>query len=238
MASPRPWTVLPHEPIARLEENLWAVSGSLPRGGMNRRMSIVRLGDGRLVLHNAVPLEEPAMRELEAFGRPACLVVPNGLHRLDLHAWKARYPALAVVAPAPARRRVEEIVPVDGGLELLPGDPALSAEPLEGSKVGEAALLVRSGGGARATLLFGDTVMNIPHRGGVEGLVLRLLGSSGGPKVTRIARMFTVADRAALAGALERLAATPGLVRLVPSHGEIVAADAPGVLRRVAAGLR
>lgn len=238
MAAPRPWTVLAHEPIARLEENLWAVAGSLPRGGMNRRMSIVRLSDGRLVFHNAVPLEEPAMRDVEAFGRPAVLLVPNGLHRLDLHAWKRRYPQLAVICPRPARDRVARVVPVDGGWDALPRDPALEAVPLEGSKTGEAALVARSEGGGRASLLFGDTVMNIPHRGGAEGLLLRLLGSSGEAKVTRIARLLTVIDRAALASALDRLAATPGLVRLVPSHGELVTEDAPAVLRRVAAGLR
>jgi hypothetical protein len=78
----------------------------------------------------------------------------------------------------------------------------------------------------------------LPHRSGVDGLVLRLLGSSGGPKVTPVARLLTVRDAGALAADLERLAQTVGLVRLVPSHGEVVDDDAPAVLRRVAARLR
>src|SRR5690349_21746025 len=114
MANPRPWTVLPHEPFEKLEDNLWTVAGRLPHGSMNRRMSAVRLGDGRLVLHNAVPLAEPAMRELEAFGTPSLLVVPNGFHRLDVHAWKERYPRLTVVCPPPSRLRVARAVAVDG----------------------------------------------------------------------------------------------------------------------------
>jgi hypothetical protein len=126
---------------------------------------------------------------------------------------------------------------VDGAWDLLPRDGALEAVPLAGSRAGEAALVVRSGGGARASLLFGDTVMNLPHRPGLEGLLLRLLGSSGGPTVTRIARLFTVRDPRLLARALERLAATPGLVRLVPSHGDVVEVDAAGALRRVATAL-
>jgi hypothetical protein len=237
MSAPRPWTVLPHESIQKLEDDLWTVSGRLPRVPMNRRMSIVRLADGGLVFHNAVPLREPAMREIEAFGRPVFLVVPNGYHRLDLHAWKQRYPALRVVCPAPARRRVEALVPVDGGWETLPRNGNFEALPLAGSRSGEAALLVRSAGGARASLLFGDAVMNIPHQPGLGGLVLRLLGSSGGAKVTRIARIFTVSDAKALSAALERLAATPRLVRLVPSHGDLVEREAAGVLRAVAARL-
>jgi hypothetical protein len=225
--------VLRHDRIQKLEENLWAVAGALPRGPMNRRMSIVRLADGSLLFHNAVPLDDASMREVEAFGRPAFLAVPNGFHRLDVHAWKGRYPQLTVVCPPGARERVAKAVPVDGGWDLLPRDGTLESAPLEGSRWQEAALAVRHG--ARASLLFGDTVMNIPHG---AGLVLRLIGSSGGPKVTPVARLFTVRNARALAAHLERLAATPGLVRLVPSHGELVEGDAGAVLRGVAARLR
>jgi hypothetical protein len=232
MAQARPWTVLEHGSIERLEENLWAVDGALPRMALRRRMSIVRLGDGRLAFHNAVPLREPDMRAIEGWGAPAFLLVPNGFHRLDVHAWKARYPSLRVLCPAPARARVAEAVAVDGAFDALPADPALRAETLAGTRTGEAAFAVASG--ARASLLFGDAIFNVPHQRGLGGLVLRLLGSSGGPKVTPLARQLMVSDRGALAADLERLAATPGLARLVPSHGAIVADRAAEVLRDVA----
>jgi hypothetical protein len=236
MARPRPWTVLPHDPIERLEAGLWAVDGEVPRIPLRRRMAIVRLGDGRLALHNAVPLREPDMKAIEAFGRPALLLVPNGHHRLDVHAWKARYPGLAVLCPAPVRRRVEEAVAVDGTFDELAafagGDPALAAERLEGTRSGEMAFAVRSG--ARTALLFGDALFNVPHRPGVGGLVLRLAGSSGGARVTPLFRRVAVSDAGALAASLERLAALPGLAQLVPSHGEIVTHGAPEVLRAVA----
>jgi len=238
LAVARPWTVLPHGPIERLEENLVAVESSLPRGSIRRRMSVVRLSDGRLVFHNAIPLAEPAMAVLDALGTAAFLVVPNRFHRLDLHAWKARHPACAVLCPRPAAKAVGAVVPVDGTLDALPPDPALAIETLSGSKVEEAALVVRSPGGARASLLFGDTVMNNPRLPGLEGFLLGLIGSTGGPRVTRLTRLATVGDRRALAAHLERLAATPGLVRIVPSHGAIVSERAAEVLREVAARLR
>jgi hypothetical protein len=237
MAAPRPWTVLPHDAIQKLEENLWTVAGRLPRVPVNRRMTVVRLAGGGLLFHNAIPLEERAMAQVEAFGRPEFLVVPNGFHRLDLHAFRARYPALRVLCPAPARARVAALAKVDGGWEALPQGAGIEAVPLEGSRWGEAALVVHSAAGTRASLLFGDTVMNIPHRRGVGGLVLRLVGSTGGARVTAITRLLAVRDVRALAASLERLAATPGLARLVPSHGDLVERDAAGVLRAVAGRL-
>lgn len=232
MTAPRPWIVLPHDPIEKLEENLWLVDGALPSGHMRRRMSIARLGDGRLAFHNAVPLDEPAMREIEAWGEPAILLVPNGLHRLDIHAWKARYPRLRVLCPTLAAARVRQVIPVDGHWDALPADPGFRAEPIEGSKAGEAVFIAEREG--RASLLFGDTVMNIPHLPGFDGFLFRLLGSTGGPRVTFIARLLMVADRRAVRAHLLRLAELPGLARLVPSHGQVVDHDAPSVLRGVA----
>jgi hypothetical protein len=76
------WTVLPHEPVQKLAENLWRVEGAL--GKSNRRaMSVVRLRDGRLIVHNAIALDEPEMQELEAWGEVAAILVPNAARALD-----------------------------------------------------------------------------------------------------------------------------------------------------------
>ena len=231
----RPWTVLPHGAIEKLEPNLWAVEGTIrmPAGELGRRMCIARLGDGRLVFMNAIPLREESMREVEAFGKPAFLLVPNGYHRLDIAAFKQRHPELRVLAGEGSRKRVEEKVHVDGSWNDAPRDPDVTVEHLGGTKVDEAVVSVRSGG--RVSLcFFGDTLMNLPHMPGLGGLLFRLLGSSGRPRVTAIARWFIVGDRSLLREHLLRLAARPGLARLIPCHGAIVSKDAPGVLRRVA----
>jgi hypothetical protein len=229
----RPWTVLPHDGIEKLEANLWAVDGALPRGPLRRRMCIARLADGRLLFLNAIPLREDAMREVEAFGEPAFLLVPNGFHRLDIAAFKQRYPNLRVLTGVGSRKRVEEKVAVDGGWELAPRDGAVTVEPIAGTKVDEALAIVRSSG--RTSLcFFGDTFMNMPHVRGFVGLVMRLLGSTGRPRVTGIARLFIVGDRAKVREHLLRLADIRDLARLIPSHGHIVTDDPAGVLRRAA----
>ncbi len=79
--------------------------------------------------------------------------------------------------------------------------------------------------------------MNLPHLHGLEGRLLRLLGSTGKPRVTPVARLLSVSDRRRLAAHLARLAALPGLCRLVVSHGRNVEQDAAGALRAVARDL-
>ena len=69
------WTVLPHQPIARAAENLWTVDGRLD--DIPRRMTCVRLEDGRIVVHNAIALDDGEMAELDAWGTVAALVVPK-----------------------------------------------------------------------------------------------------------------------------------------------------------------
>jgi hypothetical protein len=232
MPTPRPWTVLPHGELLTLEDNLRVVEGTLPQGHIPRRMSVVRLAGGHLVFHNAVPLREPEMRALEAWGTPSILWVPNGIHRLDLHGFKQRYPGLRVLCPAAVRARVAEVVSVDGSVEDFPSDPAVKLVPVRGTKAGEAILQI--GSGARISFAFGDLVMNLIRVSGVDGFLFRLIGSVGSARVTPLTKLLAVSDRAAVREHLADLAATPGLARLIPSHGELVDKDAAAVLRTIA----
>ena len=55
------WTILPHGKPTRLDENLLTVTGVLrmpPMGDVERRMTVVRLRDGRLVVYSAIALDE------------------------------------------------------------------------------------------------------------------------------------------------------------------------------------
>jgi len=62
------WTALPHGPIEKLEDNLWRVEGTLPKNPPFKRvMTVVRLGDGRLVVHNAICLAVMNVRPASGF---------------------------------------------------------------------------------------------------------------------------------------------------------------------------
>jgi hypothetical protein len=233
---PRPWTVVPHRPLERLEENLYVVDGEVPGlAGLRRRMSIVRRSDGGLLFFNAVPVDDATLGRIRELGRPAMLVVPQHLHMMDAHAFRERL-GVKVFAPAAGRARVAERVAVDGVFEEIPPDPAVSVFGADGFATGEGVALVRSSD--RASLVVADVVIHVPHGKGVQGLLFRLLGFTGDrPQLPVPVRLRVVRDRKALRAQLEELARTPGLARIVPTHGAVVDRDPAGVLREIAARL-
>jgi len=83
------WTVLKHKPIDKLEANLWHVSG-LMKGGHERKMTVAKRSDGDLLIFNGIALDDAKMAELEAFGKPKYLVIPNAFHRQDALIYKMR----------------------------------------------------------------------------------------------------------------------------------------------------
>ncbi len=217
------WTVLPHGKIEKLEENLWRVAGTLPGGGPPRAMTVARLGDGRLVIHGAIALGDADMKELEAFGKPAFLVVPNAGHRLDAPAYKNRYPDMKVITATGSKEKVEQVVKVDD-TEGRFGDDSVTYQPVEGTI--EGALVVRSKSGS--TLVLNDTVMNMASGSvkGFGGFVSGMLGFFGSePKVVPLAKLMVYKDKRAARAKLEQLADTPGLKRVIVSHGEMITAD-------------
>jgi hypothetical protein len=230
------WKVLPHGPIEKLGPRLWRVEGALDGMPLKRVMTVVKRADGTLLVHNAMALDAAAMEEFDAMGPIAAIVVPNGYHRLDAPAFKQRYPTAKFYCPSGARAKVEEVVPVDGDYAALGDDGVVRAETLDGTREAEGVLVVRDADGA--TLVFNDVVFNMPHAPGFSGFVLRYLtASSGGPRVSRVARLFVVKDAAALRAHFERLAAIPGLVRAIVSHHETITGEVDQALRALAATL-
>lgn len=232
----RRWKVLAHEPIEKLAENLWFVRGALPGMSLRRTMVVARLQTGGLVIHNGIALEESAQAELEAWGTPQILVVPCGIHRLDAHAYKERYPGLRVICPSGARAKVEEVVPVDGGYEDSGvTDDSVRFEMLAGMGNQEGAMLVRSQDGT--TVVVNDAMFNMDRPKDLLGNVITaILGSAPGPRVSRLAKLALVKDKKALRGEFERFAAIPDLVRVIVAHEKVASGPAAREALRTAAG--
>lgn len=228
------WKVLAHGAIERLADNLWWVQGAIPGMSLKRVMTIARLGDSQLVIHNAIALDGGGMAQIDAWGTPAFLVVPSGIHRLDAPAYKRRYPQLQVIAPSGARRAVEQVVPVDFTYDQVPPLQGVRFERLAGVNDAEGVMIVESSDGVSVVL--NDAVFNMDRKRDVMGfLFTTLLGSAPGPRVSRLGKLTLVKDKPALKADLERLARTPGLERLIVAHEKVASGpDAAAALRQAA----
>jgi hypothetical protein len=234
MAKANEWVVLPHGPLEKLAENVWWVWGSLSGMSLKRNMTVVRLTTGELVIHNAVALDEAAMKALEAFGTPAYLIVPSQYHRLDAARFKQRYPQLKVFAPRNARSRVEQVVAVDGAYEAFPTLDDVRFETPAALGGLEGVMLVRSSDGT--TVVLNDAMFNMDKKQDIPGyLFTTLLGSAPGPRVSRLAKAAIIKDKKAFRADLERYAALPDLVRVIVAHEKVArGADAAAALRTAA----
>jgi hypothetical protein len=233
VAAFREWTVLPHDPLEQIADNVWRVEGDIPDMKLVRRvMTVVRTTDGRLVIHNAIALDEPNMRALEALGEPYAIIVPNGWHRLDAPSFCARYPALQVYCPAKAAKAVDKVVPVTGDYEGFRLGPQVQLRYLPGVKAAEGVMEARSQDGV--TLVFNDLLNNLPRLPGFVGWTYGLFAGTGRPGVHRFVGRMLVRDRTQLREDLLRQAARPELQRVIVSHGAAVLENAPGFLRQIA----
>ena len=222
------WIVPDHGPVRRIADGILTVEGSIsmPLGKFPRRMTMVRLDGAGCAIWSAMPLREEMMREVEALGIPRFLIVPNAHHRLDVRAWKHRYPDALVLAPRGTRDAIGEAVPVDGDEHDL-DDPGARLLPVPGTGEAEFAFEVRRGDGL--TLIVNDVIAHVAHPEGFGAkLMARLLGFGvAKPAVPPIAKRVLVRDAASLAARFRDWSADPSLRRIIPSHGDIIDNPAP-----------
>lgn len=240
MAKPHhEWTVLPHGKLKHLEDDVLTVTGSMhmpPMGEVERRMTVVRLSDGRLVIYSAISLDETEMRALEAYGIPAFLIVPGDIHRMDAKPWKERYPSMKVIAPAGARQKIEEVVPVDATTVDF-GDSAVRFMAVPGTGDKEGALVVETANGT--TIVLNGLIFDLANRPGLSGWLFKAIGMTGNaPHIPLPVMLKEVKDKQAVSAQLDAWADVPDLQRVIISHGDVIA-DRPGaVLKRISMDLR
>jgi hypothetical protein len=222
------WTVMPHGPLVTIADGLWSVEGSLEGMPLGRRMVIVRAGDGSLIVHSAVAVDDVVRAQIEALGPIKTLLVPNAWHRLDARVFKDRYPAARVLCPAGARKKVQEVVDVDGSYDDFGADTRVRMLHWRGVQEAEGILVVDGDDGT--SLVVNDAVFNLPHFSGLFGLIYgRFMGNCGKPVISFVFRVLVVKDKPAFRGHLRELMALPKLKRIVLSHGATID-DAAAVL--------
>lgn len=227
------WKVAQHESLVTVADGVWAVNAKLDVLPIGRRMTILRQSSGELLIHSAVACDEETMAAIDRLGPVGCIIVPSASHTIDAPRYAARYPDARVLCPRPARRLVEKVLPVHGHYDELPTGAAVRVESIDGIP-GEG-VFIHTDAAGEVTLVFNDALMNLPdHLPGFKGWLTKVMGSTGGLKVTGIARRFIVKDQSAYAAHLRRLAEISGLRRIVVSHGDLILDEAAAALRPVA----
>jgi hypothetical protein len=231
--NPQTWSVLPHERLIEVDDGILTLTGTLhmPLMDFPRRMTVVRLRDHRLIIYNAIALDEEEMAKLERLGTPAFMIVPGVFHRRDAKIWKDRYPAMQVVAPSGVRPAAEKVVTVDAS-EIVVDDPDVEFFGLPGTGGLEAVLVARRPSGT--TIILNDLVGNMPPSSGFAGWVRWLTGFAGDePQFPFFAKRFIVKDKAVVKAQFEKWADDETLKRVLVSHGEPI--DNPrGAFRKLA----
>lgn len=230
----RPWTVLPHSALQKIDDNLWVVENNVPGTSIGRRMCIIKRTDGSLLFYHAIPLDEATLAEVKAWGTPKYLVLGHDQHTVDAHSFAEKL-GLKVYGPKKSEEKLRAKVSLEGTLEDIPVDSSMDILSVPGTKHGETAIIIRSGSGARVSVLISDVIQNNPRE--KIAFIFRLLGFAGGPKVVPVFRMLFLKDKTAVKETFLKWAAIPNLKRLVVFHGTIVDNDAAGALRTVAATL-
>jgi len=218
-------------PPRQLAENLWVVERpqnfyGLPVG---TRMTVIRLADGRLLLHSPVALEPELREQLDAIGRVGFAVAPNRVHHLYAGDVVRAYPGTRLwIAPGLERKRpdlVYEAVLGDEAPEEWRGQVDqvfFRGRPYEN----EVVFFHRPS----RTLIMCDLAFNFgPRAPAPTRLLMKLLRSYGrlGPSTLD---PWLIRDRHAARASLERILAWD-FDRIIVAHGDVLESGGHEILR-------
>jgi hypothetical protein len=209
--------------LVRHDTDLWSVEHEFGwQGGLVRipvRMTVIRLRDGRLVLHSPIPMAPDLRREIDALGEVGFVVVPWAHGRFAEEAKAAHPSARLLAAPRPPSRRRR--LAFDGAIEDHPPEDwggEIECRRVRGFRLEEVLLFHP----ASRTLLLTDLCFHIQRS---DSRVARGFFKANdmwqrfGP--SRIIRNVTVSDRAAFRASLDGLDEWD-FERILPGHGDVV----------------
>jgi hypothetical protein len=216
--------------LTPLAEGVWLATAPVRILGMplTTTMTVLRLGDGTLVVHSPVPLTPDLRAAVEAIGTVAHLYAPNTFHHLSLGEWAAAFSSARVHAPAGLAKKRPDLR-MDRVHASAP-EPAFAGVvdemPIAGFRLEETVLLHRPS----RTLVVTDLVQNVgrPEHPWAR-LYTRAMGFYDRVALSRAIRLVGFSDRAAARRSIEAVLASP-FERLVVGHGDPVATNAREVL--------
>lgn len=192
-------------------------------------MTVLRLGDGSLLLHSPVAMTRERRAAVDALGPVAHLYAPNTYHHLRIGEWAAAYPSARLHAPAGLAKKRPDLR-IDRVHASAP-EPTFSGVidelRIDGFRLEETVLFYRP---AR-TLVVADLVHNIGRpRHPWTRLYAQMMGFYDRVALSRMLRWAAFSDRAAARRSLDEVLVCP-FDRVVLGHGAPLALEARQALR-------
>lgn len=198
-------------------------------------MTVLRLGDGSLLVHSPVMLTPERRAAVDALGPVAHLYSPNTYHHLRIGDWARAYPSAKVHAPPGlAKKRPDLRIDRMHGSTPEPAFAGVVDEVrIEGFRLQETALFHRPS----RTLVVADLVHNIGRPAHAwTALYAKVMGFYGRVALSRMIRLAAFPDRVAARCSVDLLLALP-FQRVVVGHGEPLLENARAQLEQACAWL-
>lgn len=102
----------PYGDLMKIGNGLWCREGEWRKTPTKRRMTVMKLSDGSLAIHNAFQLKDEDYKKIEELGVVSSIIVPNVFHNSEAFVFKNRFPNAKVYAPKDMLEKVEGCVGV------------------------------------------------------------------------------------------------------------------------------
>lgn len=200
-------------------EGIWVDSAPARIVGMplTSTMTVVRLGDGGLLLHSPIEMTPERRAAVEALGPVAHLYAPNLFHHLRVGEWAAAFPKARVHGPPGLvkKRRDLRLHRVIGAAPEPAFAGVLDEVTIDGFRLGESVVVHRPS----ATAVVADLVHHIgrpPERW--TKIYAGAMGFYDRVALSRMLRWAAFSNRAAARRSIDDLLRRP-FDRLIVGHG-------------------
>jgi hypothetical protein len=223
--------IQPYGPLRSIGPEIWARDGDWNGTVFGRRLTLCRLADGRLVVHNAFRLREEDYAELASLGKVAYILVPNRFHASEAADFQRRFPEAEIIASPAAKRtlrktkaRVASWLPE--GWQPRGEMPVFAISGLRG--LGEFVFLHR----ASRSLIVTDLVFHMLEvKRATDRSFLRLNDIYGKFGPSRVFKLLFTRDEAAMLASVVPVLREE-FDRVVMNHGVILESGGKAALRR------
>jgi hypothetical protein len=222
--------------LTTFSEGVWYACGPVSPLGLRltATMTVLRLGDGTLLVHSPLPLTAERRAEVSALGRVAHLYAPNTFHHQWLGEWIAAFPTARVHAPEElATKRPDLRIDRFHDQAGPAGFDGIDEVPIRGFRLRETVLIYRPG----RTAIVTDLVHNIGRPDHFwTRLYTKTMGFYDRVALSRVIRWTSFDDRGAARQSVDAVL-DHAFDGLIVGHGAPIADNAREVLAAASAWL-